>query len=992
MKFIPARFALSAVLSIALFAPFTTIAAGYITLDSFSGHPGVNLQVSGGGWTTGDVLNFFFGSSASSIVGHTTVGAGGSFTTPLLVPANTPQGSLSIIGVDASTHEQASNAYYVTPLTPSITVTSPSHVPFANVTVVGSGFAPLEHVTISLAGAVVHATTDMSGSFTGVSLAVPQVASGLYVVHAVGDSSGATSVDYLNYFWIDTFYPSVSPSSYYLVPGSTLSFTGSGFAPNETIVVTQTGKSGPLSSFAASADGSFINAGGFTLPASLHGQTVNFTLTGGQSHVSASTGMTVGDFYPYASPSSYYLTPGLSLSFSGGGFAAGEVVHVYLLGSATSVSTFTTTATGSFLSAGSVTAPFSAAGSSATYRLVGASSGAETTASTAVGQFYPSISPSVYYVVPNATITVGGSGFAPNETITLSINGTGTSSVSTGATGLFSGTVVAPFSSTGSAQIHAIGSLSNTDTTVGITLATFYPSITPSSFYLFPGDAISFTGSGFAPNEAVTMTTSNGTSAFTANALGTIHSASTTVPFGAATSFVASFMGSLSHATAVSTVGVGVLTPYLSSDVYSATQGQTIHVTGFHFAAGEAVHVSAGTFSTTTHADASGTTPAVSVPTPFGASTLHVGMTGVSTGVSGVLDVSLVGFSASLTSSSYYAQHGASVMVTGSGFAPNEQVQVSNGTATTTVGASALGGFSTNVTLPISASLTSASVLATGQTSGASAALSIGLAPFSPQVTPSTYYTSAGLPITFTGSGFAPSEAIGVTFNGSVVPSTTASSTGGFSYVFTPPVSSSLASFVFTGQLTHAASSISVTIAPFTASIQLSTYYAQGGTAQTVTGTGFAPNETVNLQVQGTTYASVVANASGAFTQVGVVPFATPGSVTIHAVGALSGASGDATMTVAPVYTNLTLASYAGAPGEAVTLVGSGYLPNEPIQVMTNRSGTTVVHTFNADASGNFSNAGYIVPVTYHGGTLVITVRGTHSFDSKDITYYVTGA
>ena len=96
-------------------------------------------------------------------------------------------------------------------------------------------------------------------------------------------------------------------------------------------------------------------------------------------------------------------------------------------------------------------------------------------------------------------------------------------------------------------------------------------------------------------------------------------------------------------------------------------------------------------------------------------------------------------------------------------------------------------------------------------------------------------------------------------------------------------------------------------------------------------------------------------------------------------------------MFVAPVWTNLQLGSYAGAPGVAITFIGSGYLPNEPIQIMTDRTGTTIVHTFNADNNGVFNNSGYTIPADFAEGDLTLTVKGTNSFTSKDIVFYVTG-
>ena len=96
-------------------------------------------------------------------------------------------------------------------------------------------------------------------------------------------------------------------------------------------------------------------------------------------------------------------------------------------------------------------------------------------------------------------------------------------------------------------------------------------------------------------------------------------------------------------------------------------------------------------------------------------------------------------------------------------------------------------------------------------------------------------------------------------------------------------------------------------------------------------------------------------------------------------------------LTVAPVYTSLELSQYAGAPGSAVTFIGTGYLPNEPVQVTTDRTGSAAVATFTADVSGHFTNSSYTIPINFTEGNLTFTVTGTHSFDTKNVVYYVTG-
>lgn len=809
---------LAALLSFAFpaisFVPnLASAAGGYVTLSSFSGTPGSSVTASGGGWPGGDALAIYFGTAAGPIAASTTADSAGEFSIPLTIPANAMSGPLAVLAVDSATHEQESNSYYVNPLTPSITISAPSHSPFATVSVSGSGFAPHETVHLGLAGATSDATADGSGAFTG-SITIPTATPGLYHLNAVGASSGASVPQYSNYFWIDGLYPAVTPSSYYVMPGAELSFSGSGFAPHETIVVAGDSGSSTLSSFAADGSGAFSASGAFAVPILMSGATHAFTLTGAKSGATASADVTIGSFYP-------------------------------------------------------------------------------------------SLAPASYYAVPNASLLVSGAGFAPDESVTISTPGASSTIATADADGAFSSSIIVPFSKTGSATITAVGSLSKASTSVGITLAQFYATVSPSSYFVYPGALISYHGTGFAPNESVSVTSGGTTSTVSADSNGSFTTASSTVPFGAAGTLNASFVGNLSGASAQAAVTVGAVTPYLSSDAYSIQQGDIIHVTGFRFAPGESVTVKAGSFATTTAADASGNTPAVAVVAPYGTNSLAVTFA--------------------------------------------------------------------------------------GDGSKASASLTVALSGFTPQVTPSTFYTLPNMPITFAGTGFAPNEHVDVTFNGTAVAGATASPTGGFSYDYTPSLLSTAAAFIFKGETSGASIPVTITLAKYTAYIQLSTYYAQGGSPLEVTGTGFAPYESITLKGNGMTFATSTADASGNLTYSGIVPYGPAGDLVINAVGDGSGASGTATMTRSQIYTNLQLKNYAGAAGSPIEFIGSGYLPDETISITTDRTGSTPVFSFAADASGSFDNSGYVVPASWTGGPLVVTAVGDHSFVPTSITYYVTG-
>jgi hypothetical protein len=382
---------------------------------------------------------------------------------------------------------------------------------------------------------------------------------------------------------------------------------------------------------------------------------------------------------------------------------------------------------------------------------------------------------------------------------------------------------------------------------------------------------------------------------------------------------------------------------------------------------------------------------AVTLPLNLLDKTTDITFTGNATKVSGSATVTLAPFNPQVSPDTWYTQPGTKVTFTGSGFASHESIAVTfNNASVGSVTASTTGEFVFSHTIPVTAG--SAHYTFSGQKSKASAAVDISLAPFSPQVSPSTYYAAPGTGITFNGWGFAPGEDITVSLNGGSSVKAKADSKGGFvSPAITIPFGSQNAHFTITSSLTNSNLSVDVGVAQLNAGIVLSTYYDVGGVPLVITGMGFGGNEKVIVTFDSTDLGTVTTQADGNFTLKTAVPFGQAGSHTITAKGQLSGASSSASFTQAQVYTSVQLQDYAGAPGNKVTFIGSGFLPGEPVNVTTDRTGSTVVHSFTADTKGNFTNTGYTLPTTFVGGPLKLTIVGTHSMSTTDITYYVTG-
>lgn len=612
---------------------------------------------------------------------------------------------------------------------PSISYSASATTPFSMLNVSGSGFSPQEQIALTLGLSTAHVTSDGGGNFSGAQLAVPSVPAGLYYIIAVGQSSGLVAFTSV---YVNAFFPSASPSSWYIAPGSLLTWTGSGFAPGETMTVIDS-HSTTVASFAANGSGSFAGAGSSAIPLSARNSTVTYTIHGSISGTNLSFPITVSDLYPSVTPSTWYAVPGTPVSFTGSGFGPNEGIDASLLGaSTTAVAHITADASGSFTMS-PLTLPFGMP--SAQYRFTGSLSGASALVTVALASFYPSLSPSAYYVAPGSILAVGGSGFAPNESVTLRVNSvfaaTTTASVSGDVAPI---SVKMPSAPNSTASIEARGALSGALVTIGVTVGQYYPNVTPSTWYTYPGNQLTFSGSGFGPNETVVMS---------------------------------------------------------------------------------------GAMTGTTTADSSG--------------------------------------------------------------------------------------------------------------------------------------------------NFAP-------------------------FLSTVPLSASgVATVTFAGTQSGASETIGIALGVRNAAIWFDNYYAQGGSPLTVFGAGFGTSESVSLTAKGAVFATSSSDASGNLQAHTNIPFSLAGPLTITATGQDTGVTAHAELTVAPVYIDFQLGSYAVAVGSAVNFLGHGYLPHDPITITSDRTGSAVIASFTADASGNFNDASFVVPADWASGPLTVTAHGAHSMSSSSITLWVSG-
>lgn len=612
----------------------------------------------------------------------------------------------------------------------------------------------------------------------------------------------------------------------------------------------------------------------------------------------------------------------------------------------------------------------------------------------------PSISYSASATTPSSMLSVSGTGFSPLETVALSF---GLSSVSAQADGAgnFSGApLTVPSVPAGLYYIIAVGQSSGLVAFTSVYVNSFFPSVSPSSWYIAPGSTLSWSGSGFAPAEGIHIndSTSATIASFIADGSGTFSGAGgTVIPFSARNSTVGyTVHGATSGIAIPISITVSDLYPTVTPSVWYAVPGTPVSFVGSGYGPNEGIDVFLNPGATPIAHVTADSTGSFSMPAtltlPFGLSVAEYRFVGSSSGASASAPVTLASFYPWLTPSEYYAAPGSTITMSGNGFAPNESIALFvNDLSVGTASASALGNFApTSLTLPGTPN-TTASVRAQGSMSGAIATVGITIGQYYPNVTPSAWFTYPGNSVTFSGSGFGPNETVLMT--GAMTGNATTDGNGNFSGL-TSTVPSSLsgtAAVVFSGTQSGAQQTIGIALGVRNAAIWFDNYYAQGGSPFTVFGAGFGNSETISLSANGQVFATVPADASGSVSALTAIPFAPDGPLTITATGQDTGVIAAASLTVAPVYSDLQLASYAVAAGSPVTFIGHGYLPSDPISITTDRSGSSSVASFSADPLGDFSNSSFVIPADWTSGPLTVTAHGGHSFSTKSITLWVIG-
>ncbi|GAA2370593.1 hypothetical protein [Dactylosporangium salmoneum] len=274
-------------------------------------------------------------------------------------------------------------------------------------------------------------------------------------------------------------------------------------------------------------------------------------------------------------------------------------------------------------------------------------------------------------------------------------------------------------------------------------------------------------------------------------------------------------------------------------------------------------------------------------------------------------DASVAQGAGQATLSSVVGKPGDTVNLTVKGFSPGEQLNVYwgriNGDPNLTLKADEGGAVGkTPIRVGVTAVGTT-SLVVVGKTSGAAASAPFQVLRLYPSIKLAPYAVKATQKITFSGSGFAPSERVLVRLNaagGQPVMAIATDDAGTFkgAGLIMPFQLKGAQSLVFTGEQSRAAVSTGFTILPFTPQARTNAYGGLPGTMVNFYATQFAPNEAVHVTVRtakGATPQLVAAfrvDAKGTARAVG--QYTIPGNTEDTVVFELHGQRSDATATV----------------------------------------------------------------------------------------------
>jgi hypothetical protein len=466
-----------------------------ITVTPATGGVGSTVTVAGTGFAPTALLQISFdGTVRSTNPATVTSTAVGSFSATITIPSGA-RGNHTILAADGGGSASANFA-----ITQNISLSTSTAGVGDTIVIAGSGFSPSETITFKIDGGALttnptSVVSDTNGNFANVSFTVPSVAAGTHTITATDTDGNVGSATFSLLAKI-----SITPATGTV--GTQIAVTGSGFTPSGPVSIYWDAGASPIASTTASSTGTISIS--FTAPASAKG---SHTVKAADTSGNTATAQFTTSSKIVLSPATGGYPDVITITFSGF-TASSTVTSTQILSGSTTYNITTIPSTVQTDANGSATATFTVPGVTNGNWTVQASDGGGASAQATLA-VTAKITLNTNAGASGDMITVTGTGFAANKSITMKFNGAALtltpSSVTSDANGSFACQFTVPASAAGAIPVTA------TDGTVVATLnftATAKATASVTTNQTNPGYVgMNFTinGTGFTPNATITV-------------------------------------------------------------------------------------------------------------------------------------------------------------------------------------------------------------------------------------------------------------------------------------------------------------------------------------------------------------------------------------------------------------------------------------------------------------------------------------------------------
>ncbi|HEX2988741.1 MAG TPA: hypothetical protein VHS06_11295, partial [Chloroflexota bacterium] len=293
----------------------------FILLNPASATAGSNIGVSGSGFDPASVIDFYLTSDPKNDkkpqeLGFAQADSGGSFGNfGFGLPPNYRNASFTVIAKERNSDKTAQATGRLESLRPSVKLGTTVGTVGDNVQISAQGFMPGEEVKVYFnklnSDAFQSFKASDGGTIEKQAVKIPYGPVGNNSLIFVGTQSQApVTVQFL----MLTLYPNVAMSSYAAKADTVLSFSGSGFGPDEDVDVhLNNPQAMPIVKFHSGGDGTFENSGAFVIPFELTGKNT-LIFIGEKSQATATAGFDVLPYTPNVQPSTYGGRPGTAIT------------------------------------------------------------------------------------------------------------------------------------------------------------------------------------------------------------------------------------------------------------------------------------------------------------------------------------------------------------------------------------------------------------------------------------------------------------------------------------------------------------------------------------------------------------------------------------------------------------------------------------------------------------------------------------------------------